>query len=314
MKETALIVILAFLLDILLGDPVWLPHPVRFIGKIVNMLEPLIRKNIKNQRWSGVIFACGIIIFTGLSAFLIIRAAWMINNYAGIIVSVLLAYSTISVKDLKDETMPVYCCLKKGDINGARKSLSMIVGRDTRNLNENEIVKAAVETIAENTNDGIIAPLFYLIAGGPVAAVIYKVINTLDSMVGYKNERYIYFGWFSAKLDDIVNYIPARITGILITAASFITAKSFGNSFKTMIKDGRNHSSPNSGVPEAAMAGALGIRLGGNSFYNGVLCVKPYIGEERKKTCISQIKEALTVSFTASVLMVAAGAVLRSLV
>ncbi|MBU4134569.1 cobalamin biosynthesis protein, partial [bacterium] len=168
MKETALIVILAFLLDILLGDPVWLPHPVRFIGKIVNMLEPLIRKNIKNQRWSGVIFACGIIIFTGLSAFLIIRAAWMINNYAGIIVSVLLAYSTISVKDLKDETMPVYCCLKKGDINGARKSLSMIVGRDTRNLNENEIVKAAVETIAENTNDGIIAPLFYLIAGGPV--------------------------------------------------------------------------------------------------------------------------------------------------
>lgn len=311
MENIILIVITAFILDLLLGDPAWFPHPVKILGWLIKKLEPPVRKIIRNQRLAGIVFACVIIGFSAFFSFLIIQKAWAFNKYLGLIFSVFLIYTTISVKDLKDETMKVHRDLKRKNISEARKSLSMVVGRDTINLNEKEVISAAVETIAENTNDGVIAPLFYSILGGPVLAVVYKVINTLDSMVGYKNEKYFYFGWFSAKLDDIANFIPARICGFLISCSSFILARGFRNSFKTMLICGREHTSPNSGVSEAAMAGALGIRLGGDSFYNGSLIVKPYIGVEKRETGLGLIKEALAISFTASILMVVIGAVFR---
>jgi adenosylcobinamide-phosphate synthase len=194
------------------------------------------------------------------------------------------------------------------DLPAARKKLSYLVGRDTKHLSEKEVIKAAVESIAESASDGIIAPLFYLILGGPVLALIYKAINTLDSMVGYKNERYKDFGWFSARLDDAANFIPSRISGLLIAISSLIIGKDYKNSLMTMIKDGRKHLSPNAGFPEAGMAGALGVRLGGPSLYNGQLCLKPYIGEERNKLQPRLINEALSITLVSSMLMLLIGA------
>ncbi len=314
MENIILIVITAFIMDLLLGDPGWFPHPVKIIGWLIEKLEPPVRKIIRNQRLAGIVFACIIIGFSAFFSFLIIQKAWAFNKYFGLIFSIFLIYTTISAKDLKDETMKVHRDLERKNIGEARKNLSMVVGRDTINLNEKEVISAAVETIAENTNDGVIAPLFYSILGGPVLAVVYKVINTLDSMVGYKNEKYFYFGWFSAKLDDIANFIPARICGFLISCSSFIFARGFRNSFKTMLRYGREHTSPNSGISEAAMAGALGIRLGGDSFYNGSLIVKPYIGVEKRETGLWLIKEALAISLVASILMVVMGVVLMCVI
>jgi len=181
-------------------------------------------------------------------------------------------------------------------------------------LGKDRIITAALESIAENINDGIVAPLFYLILGGPVLAIAYKSINTLDSMVGYKNERYLHFGWFSAKLDDIANFIPARISGVLISVSSLIRGKRFGAAFKTMCRDGRKHPSPNSGISEAAMAGALGMRLGGASSYQGSPSVKPYLGEEKRAIRPSFINEALAISLITSVLVISMGAILKWLI
>ena len=205
--------------------------------------------------------------------------------------------------------------VKKDSIVEARKQLSKIVGRDTQNLTKNRIIAAATESIAENTNDGIVAPLFYLILGGPVLAIAYKSINTLDSMVGYKDEKYLHFGWFPAKLDDIANFIPARISGFLISISSLISGRmGFKEPFKTMLRDGQKHPSPNSGLSEAAMAGALGIRLGGTSSYNGKVSTKPYIGEGRRNMQPSLITEALTISFISSILMLSIGVILKCLI
>lgn len=309
MKQTVFIIIAAYILDLIIGDPRWLPHPVKILGWIIKKLEPPVRRIIPNRRLAGIIFFCIITGFTAVISFFIIHKATMFNEYFGMIISILFVYWIISVKDLKDETMAVYRDFNKGDISSARKSLSMVVGRDTMDLNEGEIVRATVETIAEATNDGIIAPLFYLVLGGPVLGVVYKTVNTLDSMIGYKNERYKNFGWFSARIDDIANFIPARISGFLISLSSFILTGNFKNSFNTLLKYGRNHPSPNSGISEAAMAGALGIRLGGSSFYQGALVDKPHIGKDTRQTGICHIREALAISFTASILMVVMGAV-----
>ncbi|MEW6687234.1 MAG: adenosylcobinamide-phosphate synthase CbiB, partial [Candidatus Edwardsbacteria bacterium] len=181
----------------------------------------------------------------------------------------------------------------------------------TQNLSEDKVVRATIESIAESTNDGIVAPLFYLTLGGPVLAVAYKATNTLDSMLGYKNERYRDFGWFSARLDDVANYIPARISGFLISISSFISGKGFRNAYKTMLKDGRKHPSPNSGISEASMAGALGIRLGGGAFYQGKFVEKRYIGEDRRKVDAFLINETLKISFVTSVLMLIIGVLLK---
>jgi len=306
-------IVSAYLADLVFGDPEWLPHPVRGVGSLINMLDKKLRGNttVFAERLKGAIAALLVVATSGLLAYFLIRIAVNINPILGSLVWVFLAYTSLSVRDLSVKIGSITDALKKNDIPEARRRLSKIVGRDTSALTSEKITTAAVESIAESTNDGIVAPLFYLVLGGPVLAIIYKSVNTLDSMLGYKNEKYLHFGWFSAKMDDVLNFIPARITGLLIALSSFITGKGFESSFRTMLRDGRKHPSPNSGVSEAAMAGALGIRLGGESTYGGKVSIKPYIGESKKTVKPQLIREALAIGFVSSLIMVLAGAFIR---
>jgi adenosylcobinamide-phosphate synthase len=303
----------AYLLDLALGDPPWLLHPVKIIGRLINFLEAKLRgrRQKKMLRIKGVILALAVVGFSSLSAYLILTLMMRINPIAGAIAWIFLAYTSLATKDLLLHARQVLKEINNKNIIEARNKLSYIVGRDTQHLAEDDVIKAAVESIAENANDGIIAPLFYLILGGPVLAIAYKAINTLDSMIGHNNEEYKHFGWFSARLDDGANFIPARLSALLIAISSFILRKNFRDSLVTMIKDGNKHSSPNAGYPEAAMAGALQVRLGGPSTYSGQLCVKPYIGKEKNAIQPRLINDALAITFISSVLMVSMGTLLR---
>lgn len=312
-----LLLICCYITDLILGDPEWFPHPVRGIGKLISLLDK--RLNGKGSLWleriKGAILTFVVVGVAICLAYLLVRLSRKLNPFLGNLTWVYLGYASLSIKDLRVKAKMILKEVKKDSIVEARKQLSKIVGRDTQNLTKNRIIAAATESIAENTNDGIVAPLFYLILGGPVLAIAYKSINTLDSMVGYKDEKYLHFGWFPAKLDDIANFIPARISGFLISISSLISGRmGFKEPFKTMLRDGQKHPSPNSGLSEAAMAGALGIRLGGTSSYNGKVSTKPYIGEGRRNMQPSLITEALTISFISSILMLSIGVILKCLI
>ena len=308
-----LLIIFSYIADLVFGDPEWFPHPVREIGRLINFLDNRLRAkgNRRTERTKGIILALIVVGTSACSACLFIWVAKKLNPFLGTLAMVYVGYATLSAKDLYLKARAILKAIKAGSLPQAREHLSKIVGRDTKELSEEKIVGATVESIAESANDGIIAPLFYLILGGPALAIAYKSINTLDSMVGYRNEKYLHFGWFSARADDVANFIPARITGLLIPIASFILGKGFKRSLKTMLKDGNKHPSPNSGISEAAMAGALGIKLGGPSSYRGRTSVKPYIGEEKMALVPSLINEALTISLIASALMVCMGVILK---
>lgn len=306
----------SYIADLVFGDPEGFPHPVRWMGRLIKFLDHTLRGNrgIWIERMKGVTAVLIVMGISACSAYLFIFFLERLNPFLGNLVSIYVGYVCLSVKDLRIKGMAIMKELKDNDLFKARMELSKIVGRDTDSLSGEKVVAAAVESIAENTNDGIIAPLFYLILGGPVLAITYKAINTLDSMVGYKNEKYIHFGWFSAKLDDVANFIPARITGILIALSSAIPRFSLSNfysSLRTMLLEGGKHPSPNSGGPEAAMAGALGIRLGGPSTYKGKQIVKPFIGEEKRKIEPHLIQKALDISLLTSLLMILTGVVLK---
>ena len=312
-----LLLICCYVTDLIWGDPEWFPHPVRGIGKLISLLDK--RLNGKGSLWleriKGAILTFVVVGVAVCLAYLLVRLSRKLNPFLGNLTWVYLGYASLSIKDLRVKAKMILKEVKKDSIVEARKQLSKIVGRDTQNLTKNRIIAAATESIAENTNDGIVAPLFYLILGGPVLAIAYKSINTLDSMVGYKDEKYLHFGWFPAKLDDIANFIPARISGFLISISSLISGRmGFKEPFKTMLRDGQKHPSPNSGLSEAAMAGALGIRLGGTSSYNGKVSTKPYIGEGRRNMQPSLITEALTISFISSILMLSIGVILKCLI
>ncbi|MEW6674534.1 MAG: adenosylcobinamide-phosphate synthase CbiB [Nitrospirota bacterium] len=307
------LLISSYIADLIFGDPEWLPHPVRWMGKLINLLDKGLNK--KGESWikriKGILTSFLVIGISAYSAYLLLELSRRLNPFLYHLAWVYIGYTTISVKDLQVKAKAIYKELEKGDIFKARKELFRIVGRDTKDMSEDEIKRATIESIAENTNDGIVAPLFYLILGGPVLAVAYKAINTLDSMVGYKNEKYLYFGWFPARLDDVANYVPARISGFLISLSSFILGKGFRNSFETMLKDGRKHPSPNSGISEAAMAGALGIRLGGGAFYQGRFVERQHIGMDIRKVDIFLIDESLRISLLTSFLMLIIGVLLK---
>ncbi len=266
------------------------------------------------ERTKGIILTFVVVGISAYLAYLLIEFSRSFSPILGNLVWVYLGYTALSIKDLQVKAKATLRKLEKGPLVQARKELAKIVSRDTQNLSKDKIALATIESIAENTNDGIIAPLFYLILGGPVLAIAYKSINTLDSMVGYRNEKYLHFGWFAAKVDDIVNFIPARISGFLISISSLIRGKRLQAPFQTMLRDGRKHPSPNSGVSIAAMAGALGIRLGGSWSYQGRLSVKPYLGEERRIIQPSFINEALTISLLTSILMVSFGVIFKWLI
>ena len=307
-------ILTAYLLDLVFGDPPSFPHPVRGIGWLIKKLEAPFRYMIKNERLSGTIFASVIIILTWGVTFAITKTAYSFNNYIGIVVSIIIIYTALSIKDLGVESLAVFNALKKGDMDRARMFLSKIVGRDTANLDEREIIRATVETIAENIVDGIISPLFYAFLGGASLVMTYKAINTLDSMVGYKNKRYINFGWAAAKIDDITNFIPARLSIIFLVLASWISGYNPINTWNITMRDGRKNPSPNSGLPEAAVAGALGVRLGGLNYYNSVATEKPYIGNNINQLNKSHIKETVKIAYITSGLFIGIGLLLLWLI
>jgi len=255
----------------------------------------------------GIFLAFIIVIGTYLVTYQLLVFFYEIRWSLGIITSIVIIFFSLSTRDLLRETRNVLNALKSGNLKNARKNLSRIVGRDTQNLSEEQIATGCIETSAENIVDGIIAPLFYAFIGGPALAMAYKSINTLDSMVGYKNDKYIDFGRASAKLDDIANYIPARIAAVVLPIASYLSGADYSNSVKILKRDGQKHPSPNSGIPEAAIAGALGIRLGGPSIYNDVSSYKPFIGDQQKDVSFDDINSASKIVMVSAIISVVVG-------
>ena len=277
---------LGFLLDLLFGDPYWLPHPIRLIGSLIAKAEKYFfgknkDRNEKKELRQGIYMVIIVLFSTMTVTTLILCLTYYINCYLGIAVETIMTYQILATKCLKVESMKVYHCLKDKTLPEARKAVSMIVGRDTACLDERGVVKAAIETVAENTSDGVIAPMLYTALGGPVLGFIYKAVNTMDSMIGYKNDKYLYFGRTAAKLDDVVNFLPARISAYLMITASFIGGKCFSGKRAYYIykRDNKNHASPNSAQTESVCAGALGIQLAGDTSYFGKIVKKPYIGD-----------------------------------
>ncbi len=282
-----------FLLDLLLGDPNWLPHPIRLIGALISRLEKILYRG-KHLFYRGALLAGIVLLLSGLTAAVLLAAAYQIHPALGCVVEGVMTYQILATKCLKQESMKVYAGLQKGDTEEARRAVSMIVGRDTAVLNETGIIKAAVETVAENTSDGVIAPMLYLALGGPVLGFLYKAVNTMDSMIGYKNERYLYFGRAAAKLDDLANYIPSRISAGLMIFSCFFAGKAFDgrNAFRIYRRDSRNHASPNAAQTEAVCAGALRVRLAGDASYFGKIVKKPYIGDADRPIVFEDIRRA----------------------
>lgn len=306
----AIEVALAYILDLMFGDPRWMLHPVKVIGWLIKKLELFLREAFKNERIGGIILAISVIGVSWSVSFIIIGFAYSINRYLGSIVSIMIIYTSIAAKDLDMESMEVYRSLERKDIISARKKLSFIVGRDTRNLGNREVIRATVETVSENIVDGIISPLFYAFIGGAPLALAYKAINTLDSMVGYKNEKYKDFGWASAKIDTLANFIPARLSALFLPLASLLAGKDALNSWRIARRDGRKNPSPNSGIPEAAIAGALGVQLGGLNYYNSKANLKPFIGDDIFALEAGHIKESVKISYISSALFLIVGAFL----
>ncbi|MFR3767930.1 MAG: adenosylcobinamide-phosphate synthase CbiB [Blautia sp.] len=297
-----------YLLDLLIGDPRWLYHPVCLIGNLITLLEKGIRKIFpkteKGELFGGfleVILVC--LISLGVPC-AVLSTLYRYMPLAGLVLETFWCYQLLATKSLKDESMKVYDRLKNGTIEEARYAVSMIVGRDTSELTEEGVTKAAVETVAENSSDGVIAPMLYMALGGAPLMFLYKGINTMDSMLGYKNDRYLYFGRCAAKLDDLANYIPARISGWLMVAAAFLTGMDGKNAVKIYKRDRRNHASPNSAQTEAAVAGALRVQLAGNAYYFGKLYEKPTIGDKLREVEPEDIRRANRLLYGASVLSV----------
>lgn len=293
----------AYLLDIILGDPQRFPHPVRLIGRFIVFLENLFWRATSSplsQKISGILLALIVVGSTFMATTFLIYWAGYFSQAASFILSIFMGYFTLATRDLHVETRRVLKALEAGDLARARQELSFLVGRDTAHLSEPEVIRALVETIAENLSDGVIAPLFYLGLGGPPWAMTYKAINTLDSMVGYKKERFRHMGWASARLDDAANFIPARLSGGLVVISAFLLGKPWRDSLEILRRDRRQHQSPNSAWPEAATAGALGVQLGGLNYYGGQPSPKPFIGNLKKDLDLGDVRDAWKILYLSS--------------
>ena len=296
--------IAGFVLDLLIGDPHFIPHPVRLIGSLISFCDKRLNcdagYNISEKKINlikykrGMLLAFTVIIATFAMSVIIIVAAYSINLYAGIIAEAVMTWQILATKCLRVESMRVYDALRTDGVDAGRRAVSMIVGRDTSVLDAAGVTRAAVETIAENTSDGVIAPMLYTAIGGPVLGFVYKAVNTMDSMLGYKNDKYMYFGRFAARLDDVVNFIPARISAYLMIAAAFIGGRQFDgkNAYHIFKRDRFNHASPNSAQTESVCAGALRVQLAGDAVYFGKLVKKKYIGDGLREIEYEDIKRA----------------------
>lgn len=309
--------IIAFLLGVILdwivGDPMNFPHPIRLIGNLIsfltnNLLGPFLSKerNPKKEKKAGLLLVLIVILSTALVTSLVLFLLYKINLYLGVIAEAILTCYILAAKSLYVESMKVSTALKTKGLEDARYAVSMIVGRDTDCLDEKGVIKAAVETVAENTSDGIIAPLIYTFIGGPILGFTYKAINTMDSMVGYHNEKYENFGFFAARLDDVVNFIPARISALFMILAAFVGGKTYSakRALKIFRRDRFNHKSPNSAQTESVCAGALGIKLAGDASYFGKIVKKPYIGDGVREVEVEDIKRAGILMFLTQILVI----------
>ena len=296
--------IAGFVLDLLIGDPHFIPHPVRLIGSLISFCDKRLKcdagYNISEKKLNlikykrGMLLAFTVIFATFAISVIIIVAAYSINLYAGVIAEAVMTWQILATKCLRVESMRVYDALRTDGVDAGRRAVSMIVGRDTSVLDAAGVTRAAVETIAENTSDGVIAPMLYTAIGGPVLGFVYKAVNTMDSMLGYKNDKYMYFGRFAARLDDVVNFIPARISAYLMIAAAFIGGRQFDgkNAYRIFKRDRFNHASPNSAQTESVCAGALRVQLAGDAVYFGKLVKKKYIGDGLREIENEDIKRA----------------------
>ena len=274
---------IGYILDLIVGDPYWMWHPIRFIGNLISLTEKILRKvfkqNEKSERIAGVFLVIIVVAVSTIIPMIILFIAYYINRYLGLAIESIMCYQLLATKALKDESMKVAKALKNDGLEAGRKAVSMIVGRDTQDLTEEGVIKAAVETVAENTADGIIAPMFYMAIGGAFMGFFYKAVNTMDSMVGYKNDKYLYFGRFAAKMDDLFNYIPARLSAFFMILSAFCLGMDGKGALRIYLRDRRKHASPNSAQTEAVCAGALGVQLAGDAYYFGKLYHKETIGD-----------------------------------
>lgn len=299
---------LAYTLDWLVGDPTWLPHPVRWMGRTIGGGERLLRRfagSPRSEFVAGLLLTVIVVGTFGVGSWVLLLWLRGWNQTLAIAVSVYFAASTVATRSLLDEARAVKRLLVNGDLLSARQQVARIVGRDTHQLDESEVIRAAIETLAESASDGIVAPMFYLVIGGVPAAIAYKAANTLDSMVGHRGKRYEFFGKCAARLDDAASFVPARLTALLLVAGAWALNLNWRGARAIMRRDGAKHKSPNAGHPEAAMAGALGVRLGGTNFYDGEAHEGQYLGDAQSALDHQALRNALRLTACISLLMFA---------
>lgn len=293
----------AFALDLAIGDPRWMPHPVRLIGRCTVTLEAVLSRLLGRSQLSGAIFAALIVGGSGLAVQELLLAAGRLDHRLAAALTVYFLYTAFAARDLEIESMQVYRTLRRGSLAAARRDVSMIVGRDTGRLTEGEVTRAAVETVAESTVDGIVSPLFFAVLGGAPAAIAFKAASTLDSMVGHRTECYRRFGWAAARLDDALNFIPARLARLVYPLGSLICGLDAAGCWRISWRDGWKSPSPNAGIGEAAVAGALGVRLGGANVYGGVKEVRPFLGDPTRPLEPEDIRRAVCLMYATSMLV-----------
>lgn len=302
---------IGFFLDLLLGDPYWMPHPIRWIGRYIGWLDKKLRTKTEKQKIMGVGFVVFVLLpVAGISTGIVLLCK---NEWIATGIIAIMSYQILAARCLQVESMKVYNALEEGEVEKARAAVSMIVGRDTSVLDRTGITRAAVETVAENTSDGVIAPLFYLLIGGPILGFVYKAINTMDSMVGYKNETYLHFGWAAAKLDDIVNWIPSRLSALLMIVSAYLLQMNGRNAWKIWKRDRRKHASPNSAQTESVCSGALGVELAGDAVYFGKKVKKPTIGDALRDIEPKDIRRANWLMYGSEILLLILGIGIRVL-
>jgi adenosylcobinamide-phosphate synthase len=301
--------VIGFLLDALIGDPHSLPHPIRLIGRLISALEKLVRSHFKDLTAGGVFLALTVLVLSAGIPLVLLVLCYSANVWLGVFIESVMCFYMLAARSLYNESMKVY---RAPDTEAARKAVSMIVGRDTASLDRSGIIRAAVETVAENTSDGVTAPIFYMAFFGAVGGFFYKAVNTMDSMIGYKNEKYEKLGKFAARLDDVLNYIPSRLTALMMISASFLLGYDGKDAWKIWRRDRRKHASPNSAQTESVCAGALRVRLAGDAWYFGELHKKEYIGEDLRPIENEDIRRANKLMYVTSIIILLIFAALRA--
>lgn len=310
----ALPMLVGFVIDIFIGDPYNFPHPIRAIGTLIAKLEKFVRSRFKNLRKGGVFLALTVLIVSTLIPLAVLFLCYKINIYLGLAAESVMCWQLVAARCLQKESMKVCRAVEEKDIEKARQAVSMIVGRDTDVLDETGIVKAAVETVAENTSDGVTAPIMYIALGGAPLGFFYKAANTMDSMIGYTNEKYIDIGRFAAKLDDVLNFIPSRLTALVMIISAYLLGADGKNAARIWKRDRRKHASPNSAQTESVCAGALNIRLAGDAYYFGELHKKEFIGDDIRTPESEDIRRANRLMYCTSVIVLIVGAALRTVI